>query len=464
MGSVVSTGVGSGLDVAGLVEKLLAAEGGPKTLRLNAEEAKVQAKLSALGTLRSALASFRDSVGTLKSLDSFRGRQVALSKPEFIAGTAGTGAAPGTYSIEVQQLAQAHKLQSNTFATGPTTPVGTGTLTIVTGLQIFQVEITAANNTVAGIADAINKSGAGAKVIASVVSGSNDTRLTLTARASGTSNEMTVTQSGGDGGLASLVYPAGGGFNEIKEALDAKVLIDGIAASSQTNTISGVIAGVDIQVLKANLATETTELSVGYNSEGGRKVIDQLVKSYNGVIDAVNSVAAYNSETRQGGPLFGDAGVRNIVYQLRRELTSSVAGIDGPFAMLGQIGISAQLDGKLSVDSAKLEAAFTADFDSVGKLFAAPDTGIAVKLGKLLDPYLSSNGIFDGRSASLKSSIDHIGEQREALNLRLAALQTRYTKQFNALDGLLTQLQGTSNFLTQQLRNLPGSAPLNRNE
>lgn len=462
MGSVVSTGIGSGLDVAGLVQKLLAAEGGPKTLRLDTEEAKVQAKLSALGTLRSALASFRDTVGVLKNLDSFQGRQVSLSKPEFIAGTAGSSAAPGTYLIEVEQLAQAHKLQSNTFAAA-TTPVGTGTLTIVTGLQIFQIEITSANNTVAGIADAINKSAAGAKVIASVVSGVNDTRLTLTARASGSANAMTITQTGGDGGLATLVFPAGGGLNEIKEALNAQVLVDGIPASSSTNTISGVIAGVDIQLLKANADTETTELTVGYNRDAARKVIDQLVKSYNGVVDAVNSVAAYNAETKQGGPLFGDAGVRNIVVQLRRELTSNVVGLDGPFAMLGELGISAQLDGKLTVDSAKLDAAFAKDFDAVGKLFASADTGVAVKLGKLLEPYLQSNGVFDGRTASLKSSIDHISEQRAALNQRLAALQTRYTKQFNALDGLLTQMQGTSNFLTAQLKNLPGSAPLNRN-
>ncbi len=62
MGSIVSSGVGSGLDIASLVKSLVEAEGTPKTLRLDAEEAKVQAKLSALGTLRSALATFRDTL------------------------------------------------------------------------------------------------------------------------------------------------------------------------------------------------------------------------------------------------------------------------------------------------------------------------------------------------------------------------------------------------------------------
>ena len=152
--------------------------------------------------------------------------------------------------------------------------------------------------------------------------------------------------------------------------------------------------------------------------------------------------------------------MRNIVYQLRRELTSNVTGLSGPFDMLGEIGITADLNGKLAVNGATLDAAFAADFDAIGELFAAEDVGVAVKLDELLAPYLDSDGVFDSRTAGLKSSIDVINERREALNTRLVALQTRYTKQFNALDGLLSQLQGTSNFLTQQLSRLPG--PLRR--
>jgi flagellar hook-associated protein 2 len=124
--------------------------------------------------------------------------------------------------------------------------------------------------------------------------------------------------------------------------------------------------------------------------------------------------------------------------------------------MLADIGISADLNGKLSVDSADLDAAFSVDFDAVGALFAAEDVGVAVKLDALLAPYLDSDGVLDARTSGLQSSIADIGERREALNERLAALQTRYTREFNALDTLLSQLQGTSNFLTQQLSRLPG--------
>ena len=460
MGSIVSSGVGSGLDVAGLVQKLVQAEGGPKTLRLNAEEAKVQAKLSALGTLRSALATFRGTVTTLKNIDKFQGRQASLSTPDFVKATATSSAVPGSYKIEVQRLATAHKLQSGAGVAAATTVVGTGTLHFEIANQQFDVVVDAESNTLAGIAAAINDSAVGAKVLATVVTGSSEARLTLTARASGADNQIAVTQSGGDAGLVAFVA----GLGSLQDALDAEVLIEGIPVTSSTNTISGAIDGVEISLIKVNDGGVTTDITVGYDRAAARKTIDDFVKSYNSVVDAIQSVSGYNIETKEGGPLFGDAGVRNIVYQLRRELTANVTGLSGSFDMLGEIGITANLSGKLSVDGAKLDAAFTADFDAIGKLFAAEDVGVAVKLDTLLAPYLDSSGVFDSRTAGLKSSIDVINERRETLNTRLVALQARYTKQFNALDSLLSQMQGTSNFLTQQLSRLPGSAPLRRND
>jgi flagellar hook-associated protein 2 len=462
MGAIISSGVGSGLDVAGLVQKLVEAEGGPKTLQLNKEEAKVQAKLSALGSLRSALSTFRDSVAKLKDIDKFQGRLATLSADDFLAATAASSAVPGSYAIEVQQLATTHKLQSGPFAAA-TTVVGTGTLRIVTAGQNFDIEISSASNTLAGIAAAINGSAAGQNVVATVITGAVDARLTITSKTSGAAGAMTITQSGGDGGLAGLVYPhSGTGLTQLQEALDARVRIDGVLATSATNTVSGAIAGVDLSLTEVNALGETTELTVGYDRDGARRSVEDFVKSYNSLVDSLKSLTSFNIETRQGGPLFGDGGVRNIVDQLRRQLGSNITGLSGELDSLAKLGISAQVDGKLSMESTDLDAALAADFDAVGELFATDDVGLAVKLDALLEPYLETQGVFDSRTASLKSSIESINDRREALTTRLTALQARYTKQFNALDSLLAQLQGTSNFLNQQLSQLPGSAPLQR--
>jgi flagellar hook-associated protein 2 len=140
---------------------------------------------------------------------------------------------------------------------------------------------------------------------------------------------------------------------------------------------------------------------------------------------------------------------------LRRELGASLAAIGGPFGSLQELGISAELNGKLSIDAVRLDAAFAADFDAIGEVFADVDAGLAFRLDTLLEPYLQSGGVLDGRNGTLKATIDDITDRREALTQRLGAVEQRLFRQFNALDGLLAQLQSTSAYLTQQLSNLP---------
>jgi flagellar hook-associated protein 2 len=440
------------------VQKLVEAEGSAKSARLDTAEAKAQARLSAFGTLRSALAGFSDAVAKLANVDAFRGKGVTVSDEDFLSATAGPSASPTSYAIEVDRLATAHKLRSATPFASATTPIGTGTLGIVTGGVTYNVTIDGTNNSVQGIADAINASDAGDRVIASVITTANGAAtLTLTSRSTGAANAIGVTQSGGDGGLAALAYPGGASFTEAQQALDARVLIDGLEITSATNSISGVIAGVELNLIKANEDGETTTLSVGYDQAAGQKAIEDFAKSYNSVVDAIKSVAGYDVNTKKGGPLFGDAGLRNLVFQMRRELGAVVQDADTNMDMLSKIGLTMGLDGQMSVDGTKLGAALNTDFDAVGELFGAPEVGMAAKLDKLLDPYLQTGGVFDNRDASVKSSIADIDEQREALSTRLQGLQQRYLRQFNALDGLLAQLNSTSNFLAQQLSQLPGA-------
>jgi flagellar hook-associated protein 2 len=124
--------------------------------------------------------------------------------------------------------------------------------------------------------------------------------------------------------------------------------------------------------------------------------------------------------------------------------------------MLQQLGIQTTLEGALTLDAAVLDAALDSDFEAVGQIFATADVGLAHRLDALLTPYLESEGVLDGRNSSLQSTVASIGERREALAVRLAAVEERLLRQFNALDGLLAQLQSTSSFLNQQLASLPG--------
>jgi flagellar hook-associated protein 2 len=465
MGTILSSGVGSGLDVAGLVSQLVAAEGRPESLRLDREEAKLQSKLSAIGSLTSALDALDSALSALAKPDTFKGRQVTLSSTDYVAAFATTSAAPGSYSIEVQTLAAVHRLVSAPVA-DPATVVGTGTLTLGIGGASFAVEIDGTNNTLAGIRDAINASPSNTGVVAAIVNGVDGAQLILTGTETGASQQIVVTASGGDGGLAALTYDPGNSIanlTELQAAADASALIEGILVTSPTNTIDAAVEGLEISLLAVNEPGATTAVTVGYDRESAKAAVEKLVDAYNELIDMVTTATRYDSETRTAGPLLGDAGLRNILFQLRRELSAAGSSLPASFGVLSELGIEIELDGKLSIDSTKLDAAFDSSLDGVVDFFADADTGLAVRLDALLEPYLQSGGVLDGRRDGLNASIDLIKDRRESLQTRLAAVEQRLFRQFNALDTLLAQLQSTSGFLQQQLDNLPGVVTFDRN-
>jgi flagellar hook-associated protein 2 len=160
--------------------------------------------------------------------------------------------------------------------------------------------------------------------------------------------------------------------------------------------------------------------------------------------------------------LIGDSTVRAIRDQLRRELSTETNDLNAPFSFLSQIGIEVEFDGKLSIDDSKLDAALANDFVKVGQLFSTSD-GFATRLHTLADGFLETDGIIESRTQGLTAKIEGFGDDREALGERLASLEARLFRQFNALDSLLAELNSTSNFLTQQLNNLPGATRPGRN-
>ncbi|MDJ0699961.1 MAG: flagellar filament capping protein FliD, partial [Woeseiaceae bacterium] len=183
---------------------------------------------------------------------------------------------------------------------------------------------------------------------------------------------------------------------------------------------------------------------------------DDFVESYNALIDTFDSLTQYDAESQLAAPLLGDASIRGIRDQVRREMSTAVSDINAPFTVLTDVGIETQLDGKLEVNEQKLNDILSEDFVKFGQLFSTTD-GYATRLYDLADGYLKSGGIIDTRTSGLEANIEEFDDQRLALNERLASLETRLLRQFNALDSLLANLSSTSNFLTQQLNSLPGA-------
>jgi flagellar hook-associated protein 2 len=444
------------LDIAGIVQQLVAAEGQPVESRLGQQEIRAQAKLSAFGSLKSALAGLRDKLEVMQSLDKFLSRSAISGNEEKFTVSAGTNALPASYSMEVVQLAQAQKLTSGAFADSDTI-VGTGTLTVAVGAATMDLDITTENNTLAGIRDAINAASDNPGVSATIVNADSGSYLIMTAEDTGAANTITLTQAGGDGGLSALEYDPGNGLVSMTESIaaqDSLIRIDGLDVMSDSNTFAGAVQGVTITILEETNGV-TEQLKIENDQDAAKTLINEFVQSYNELISTVDSLTAYDAESEQGAPLVGDSTIRGIRDQIRREMSVAVVDIDANFSMLSDIGIEVQLDGKLEINDEKMSNVLAEDFVQFGQLFSTTD-GFATRLYGLADGFLESDGIIESRTQGLTAQIEGIGDDREALNDRLASLEIRLLRQFNALDSLLAQLSLTSNFLSQQLDNLPG--------
>jgi flagellar hook-associated protein 2 len=453
MAGIQAGGIGSGLDVGSLVKQLVSAERAPLDARIARRESAATVEISALATVKGSLGSLRDSLGTLRDLSSFASRTATTSSTEHFLASATSAVLPGSYDVEIANLASAHKLASAAFAGGRDAVVGTGTLTVSTGGETFNVTVDGASNTLVQIRDAINAATGNDSVTASILNETGGARLILTARATGAANAITVTQSGGDGGLAALVYdaaaPAANTLSQTTAAADALVRINGYDYTSASNTVTGAVDGLTITLLKADFGVQHT-LTVANDMTAVQSKIRKFVTDYNALAKTFSTMQAYDPATGRAGPLIGDALVRGLESQLRRALTGSVTAASGDYKALAEFGITTDIKGQLQINDAKLSAALNADFDGVAQVFAA-DGGVAVGMYETLAGALDSAGQLANRQDGLNALIKSISVDKEKVNYRMQSVEARYRAQFTALDSLLAQMQSTGNYLTQQL-------------
>jgi len=456
MTSITSLGLGSGLDLESLIGSLVSSEGSPEQLRISQQEAEYQAELSALGSFRSALDAFNTALDGLSDLESFTKRIATSSNEALFTVTATSSAIQTAHDIEVVSLAQAHKLSSGAFANGDAV-VGTGSLTLAVGDQSMTIQVDEDGDSLAQIRDAINNAEDNPGISAVIVNGEDGAHLVLTSSETGEAGAITVTASGGDGGLAALTYdPTNGVTNltEVQAAVDAEIKVDGIVVHSASNDVSDAIDGVTIHLVSASPGV-TGRLDVELDTTATADAINAFVGAYNTLQTTLDGLTAYDPTTKVAGPLLGDSMVLMFEDQLRRDIGDSIKGLSGAFDTLADIGITSNFDnGTLVVDEDVLAKALQDNFDDVGQIFAS-ENGFGVQLQALASSYLDADGFIDVRTDGIQKSIDGLADDQEQLNAHLEAYEDRLRSQFTALDQLVSELTSTSTFLAQQLALLP---------
>ncbi len=435
-----SAGIGSGLDVNSIVTALVNAKKAGPQAEITDRQTQTNATLAGLASLQSGLTSLQSALSKLTLTSTFQSFGATLSDTTVGSATTLSSAQPGTYSLVVNNLAAAQKRASSAY--GATAAVGAGTLTLAVGSNSVDVAVSA-TDTISDIAAKINAASGNPGVEATVVNGTNGAQLLLSSAKTGVANGFTVTAgSGSSSGLSTLATQLNtAGANEAK---DASLSLDGIAITSASNSVSGAIDGVTIDLAAAG----STTLTVTRDNSAATDAIQGFVDAYNSYQQTVGTLSSYDSTTGQAGILLGDTTLNSVQRQISGVLSGKVSG--NSIGSLAVLGITRQADGTLALDSNKLSAALSSNPSAVQDLFSGTN-GYATKLNSSLDGFTSSSGVIATRQQSLNDSLTKLGTQQTQLDQRMSVYQQQLLDQYNALDTLMSQLNNTSSYLTSQL-------------
>lgn len=473
MAGLSSLGVGSGLDIRSIVDQLTALERRPLT-QIQARVTVAETRISALGQLRSAVSTLQDALRTLQRPSTFSATQATSSAPSLVTARSAVTALPGTYSIEVSQIAQGQTLASPYDGTDTSTlftpgaPVGGGTLTITLG-RFDGASFTAgpSANLVVDVSDTdslvdvarkINEEGRG--VSASVINVDGGQRLVLRSRETGTDQAFTVgvTETPMAPGLNRLAFDGSGSssLTRTSAAQNTLATVDGIGVESSNGTLNDIIPGTTLTV--SGVTTSPVSVTVQRDTGVIRSAVETFVKAYNQLNALLADALQFDPQTRIAGPFQGDVTVITTQTALRQTLSQGNAGVSA-FTNLNQLGVELQKDGSLSINSERLNTAL-ADTQNVRRFFtnAGLESGTPAGLADRLVTFTQSLTDTGGRLAQKQQSLDAIiarlRSDTERVNLRAESVQARLLQQYSRLDASLSQLNALNQFVGQQLQSL----------
>lgn len=456
--ALTATGMGSGLDITNIVKVLVDAEKTPKEAMFNKTEDSIKAKVSAMGTLKSALSAFQDAVKKLQTGDALNQRKISVSNSTFLTATADKTAQAGSYGIKVEQLAVNHKIAGTNVA-NRASGVGEGSLDFDINGKNFSVDI-AATDSLDAIAKKVNKASDNVGVTATVVTSDAGSRLVFSSNKTGEDNQINITATDTSGSGLSDMFDASN-ITTLQDAKNAVIYIDGQTVTSQTNEVKNAISGVTLQLTEADLS-KTTTVKIEQDTDAVKANIKAFVDSYNSLINSVNKLSSYDKDKKTASALQGDSMVRSIESQLRSISSERIPTENGGAIALYDIGIKTDRNGNLSIDDTKLSKVVSEDMSSIEALFATSEKGLANRFYDVSNTYVKSRGLIADRQTSYTNQQSRLADQREAFTLKMEQLTARLTKQFNAMDLVVGQLNQQSSGLVDRINSLPGAVKKSR--
>ena len=491
MATISSTGIGSGLDVNSIVSQLVALEKQPlKSLAVKATN--VTNQISSFGQIQSQISALTDVATRISAASAWSARN-ATSSNSSVATITATGAATATtLSLEVTQLAQQQSVSSGAMPLLATPGVGQLALELgtwasdINGAKTFTAAVpltppatpptinVAANDTLAAIAFKINAAGAG--VTASVFNDGEKERLMLTSTSTGAAagfrvqafsepvSPATVGAPITDNtGLGQLAFDPGtlatkttgmaDAANPIQYAQNAKARINGLDVSSASNTLTNNVAGVTLNLVATTTLGSPITLSIKEDVTPAVKNVNDFVTAYNTLNATLASLTKYDAATKTAGLFQGDSSITGLQNLLRNMAGSASLGASSQ--RLSDLGIERQLDGSLSINTAKLSVAANKG-TTLQQLFTADNgnattNGFALKFKTLGKGLLATGGTVANKSAALQKNLASNTAAQTSMTDKAALFETRLRARYSALDVQMASLNAINAYVAQQV-------------
>ena len=461
-----AAGMASGLDIAGMTQQLVAAERKPKADRITTQQKQVNVSLSAYGQVKSSISSMQSMLEKFGKDEAFNGQKATSDNSDYLSIKATAKAKSGVYNINIQQMAQSHKLMGKElFSADPEASLGSGEMVIKVGDKSMTLNIGEDNDDLSSVVDAINNADDNPGVTATLINTGEEggSKIVFSTKETGEENTIEIDTSAMTGQLASLAYKEGMTDSKVEQmqaAQDAKIMIDNFTTvTSSNNTFEDVIEGVTLDLKKLtgtsgsenpetdDIDVKSVKITIESDEKSTKDSLKSFVDSYNSLMGTIDKLTGFDADKEpddpnRAGALNGDSLTRSVTTQMRNLLNEPI-DINGKLYQMSDFGISIQRDGTLELeeDSDKLDDIISENFAVIGQFFAQEDTGFLAKADKLLDSFTDkTDGSLSVKEDTLKERQKSLDNDMTELNKRMVAYEDRTYKQFLAMDEAIGQM------------------------
>lgn len=445
--AVSSLGAGSGVLTATVIDQLKAADTAAIITPLDNKITLQKQKDSALSLLSSLLTTFKSSASSLGDTALYQERSVS-GNTDSVSVTANAGVAIQSFSISNTSMALNNVKESGQFSSGSNSiATGTGTIALTAGGVSYSIDYTA-STTLDSLKDSINSVAGGSIKASTLQVGTNDYRLILTSVKTGADQTISLTDSvGGALDTKLLAYDVTTnptGMQEIQAARDASFKYNGISMTRSTNTITDIVPGMTLNLLKDS---GSANISIDQDTQAISDSMNSFVSSYNTLTSQLTSMTTTDVEAGTVGIFNGDNSINTITREINRLVTS----VNSSGFSLPQFGIDLSETGTMSFNSSTFLTKFKEDATASEAFFAGTSTtdsynntittdGVFTSINALIARYTNSNGIVNtlttGSATEMKALQTNKTRSQALLDARYEAMSARFVQ----YDSIMTKL------------------------